>query len=115
MKDVLACKELKMTVGGSMWFISAAFLRVASASSVLPWESNHRGDSGMNLQQSQQEKSSVILENNDESKSIWAYNDMQEDVFQSLMQQTGSDHINTLTALQKQVHRLQLWRDFCSV
>lgn len=39
-----------MTGGASTLFILAAFLSVASASSTLPWERSHRGDSGITLQ-----------------------------------------------------------------
>lgn len=38
-----------MTDGGSMLFLLAASLIMASASFILPCESSHRGDSGMSL------------------------------------------------------------------
>lgn len=45
----LTCKGIKMTDGGLTLFFFAASLMIASASSIRPRDSSHRGDSGTYL------------------------------------------------------------------
>lgn len=56
MHESVTSEEVKMTSGAVTLFCSAARLSMASASAILPWESSHLGDSGINLVHEKQNK-----------------------------------------------------------